>query len=108
MEHIKRFSIASQEVILCDDTIEEVEPEEEPSEIEEEINPLEEFFVKYKDELTTIQSITSLENFTEAFNFWLNEEILPITQNKAEEMLVKIIFKKIKKKFLPDDNSQAN
>ena len=104
MEHIKRFLEARQNVVLFDDTIEKEELEEELVEVEEEINPLEEFFEKYKDELMAVQSTNSLDNFTEAFNFWMKEEILPITKNKAEEMLLKNIFRKIKKKVLPDND----
>lgn len=105
MDHLKRFSEASQKEILFVETIEIETLQEEPIEIIEEINPLLEFFEKYKEELMAVASTSSLEIFTDVFNFWLKENILPLTKNKAEEMLLKRIFKKIKKRYLSEEDS---
>jgi len=93
--HIKDFVEVSKKPILTQDIFKIIEePEIEPVEI----NPLEPFFNKYYEELIAVATTNSLEKFTDAFKYWLQEDIFPLTLNKAEELLLKNIFKKIKKK----------
>ena len=102
--HIKDFVKVSKKPILTQDIFKLIE--EEKSEPVEEINPLEPFFKKYNDELAAVATTDTLDKFTEAFKFWLKEDVFPLTLNKAEELLLKSIFKKIKKKVqkLIDDS----
>jgi len=94
--HIKDFVKVSKKPILTQDIFKIIEEQEiEPV---EEINPLELFFKKYNDELAAVATTDTLDKFTEAFTFWLKEDVFPLTLNKAEELLLKNIFKKIKKK----------
>jgi len=93
--HIKEFVKVSKKPILTQDIFKIIEePEIEPVEI----NPLEIFFKKYNDELSAVDTTDTLDKFTEAFKFWLKEDVFPLTLSKAEELLLKNIFKKIKKK----------
>jgi hypothetical protein len=94
--HIKEFVKVSKKPILTQDIFKVIEEQE--SELVEEVNPLELFFKEYNDELAAVATTNTLEKFTEAFKFWLKENVFPLTLNKAEELLLKIIFKKIKKK----------
>ena len=94
--HIKEFVKVSKKPILTQDIFKIIEePEIEPV---EEVNPLEPFFNKYHEELAAVATTDSLEKFTETFKYWLQEDLFPLTLNKAEELLTKNIFKKIRKK----------
>ena len=95
--HIKEFVKVSKKPILTQDIFKVIEEQE--SEPVEEVNPLEPFFKKYNDELAAVATTNTLDKFTEAFKFWLKEDVFPLTLNKAEELLLKTIFKKIKKKI---------
>ncbi|HDZ18291.1 MAG TPA: hypothetical protein ENH75_08375, partial [archaeon] len=96
--HTKELIKVSTKDVFGDQDIFKEAPESEP-ELAEEYNPLEEFFNKYREELTIVASTSTLENFQEAFTFWMKEDVLPLTLNKAEELLLKNIFKKIRKKL---------
>ena len=102
MTPLKNMVEAYDNIILYQDYIEPTRLEEEDSELIEEINPLEKYFNKYYEELTAVPSTNSINKFMEAFNFWLKDEILPITYNKAEQVLLKIMFNKIKKKYFSE------
>ncbi|HEC37913.1 MAG TPA: hypothetical protein ENI29_06725 [bacterium] len=96
--HTKELIKVSTKDVFGDQDIFKEAPESEP-ELAEEYNPLEELFNKYREELTIVASTSTLENFQEAFTFWMKEDVLPLTLIKAEELLLKNIFKKIRKKL---------
>ncbi len=100
--HVKRMVEAYDNNVLYSEYIEESILEEDNGETIEEINPLEKYYNKYYEELTAVPSTNSFNKFMEAFNFWVKDEILPVTYNKAEQMLLNLIFKKINKKYLSE------
>jgi hypothetical protein len=108
MEHLRNMIDVFDKIVLYEEYIEESISQEnisgvgESNELIEEINPLEKFFKKYHEELTAVPSTDSLNKFMDSFNFWLKDEILPITYNKAEEVLLKLVFKEIKNDFLSE------
>jgi len=73
---------------------------EEIEDIIEEINPLEKYFHKYNEALTAVKSTDTLMKFMEAFNFWTQNQIIPVTYTKAEDVLIKIIFNTIQEEIL--------
>ena len=101
-KHINKMVEAYNNNVLYSELTKEPVEQEEVDELIEEINPLEKYFTKYLEELTAVRSTDSFNKFMEAFNFWLRDEIFPVTYNKAEQVLLKIMFKKIKKKYLSE------
>jgi hypothetical protein len=56
---------------------------------------LEKYFQKYHEALTAVKSTDTLTKFMESYQFWTNNQILPMTYNKAEEVRFKIVFNNI-------------
>ncbi|MBN1214603.1 MAG: hypothetical protein JXA99_04095 [Candidatus Lokiarchaeota archaeon] len=105
--HIKYMISAYENISLYQEYYETMSIEVEESEVIEEINPLEKYFKMYLEELTAVPSTDSINKFMDAFNFWLKDEILPVTYNKAEQVLLNIIFNKIKKRYLAELTSSV-
>jgi len=114
LEHVKGMIDIYDKVVLYSEQIEKPVSQEigsevgESSEPIEEINPLEKYFKMYNEELTAVSSTNSLIKFMDAFNLWLKDELLPLTYNKPEELLIRMIFRKIKKKYLNEDISSPS
>ena len=100
--HINNMVIAYDNNSLYQEYVDPTSLLEEDNEPIEELNPLEKYFKTYFEELTAVPSTNSINKFMEAFNFWLKDEILPITYNKAEQVLLKIVFNEIKTKYLSE------
>ena len=100
MEHIKKMREGYDKYVLFKDEIKTLITIEETDEIIEEINPLEKFFQKYNEALTAVKSTDTITKFMEAYSFWIKNQILPITYNKAEEILLKITFNNIQEEMI--------
>ena len=99
MEHISRMSEGYDKNILYKEEIIAPIEVEEADEIIEEFNPLEKYFQKYHEALTAVNSTDTLTKFMESYQFWTNNEILPVTYNKAEEVLLNIVFNNIQEEI---------
>ncbi|MFX1340532.1 MAG: hypothetical protein ACFFDK_18125, partial [Promethearchaeota archaeon] len=95
MEHIERMREGYDKIILYKEEFLAHIPIEQPDEVIEEFNPLEKYFQKYHEALTAVKSTETLTKFMESYQFWTNNQILPVTYNKAEEVLLKIVFNSI-------------
>jgi hypothetical protein len=103
MNHVKRMQEGYDKNILYKEEILVQTEVEEPEEVIEEINPLEKYYQKYYEALTAIKATNSLTKFMETYNFWIKNQILPVTYNKAEQELLKIVFKNIQEELLNED-----
>ena len=99
MDHIERMREGYDKNILYKEELMAPLLVEETDEIIEVFNPLEKYFQKYHEALTAVKSTETLTKFMESFQFWTNNQILPVTYNKAEEVLLKIIFNDIQEEM---------
>jgi hypothetical protein len=99
MDHIERMREGYDKNILYKEEILAPLLVEEADEVVEEYNPLEKYFEKYHEALTAVKSTESLTKFMESYQFWTNNQILPVTYNKAEEVLLKIVFNNIQEEI---------
>ena len=99
MDHIERMREGYDKNILYKEEIMAPLLVEETDEVIEEFNPLEKYFQKYHEALTAVTSTETLTKFMESFQFWINNQILPVTYNKAEEVLLKIVFNNVQEEI---------
>ncbi|MFX1257465.1 MAG: hypothetical protein ACFFAN_06385 [Promethearchaeota archaeon] len=99
VNHINKMREGYDKNILYREEIKPTIKVEKSDEIIEEINPLEKYFKNYNEALTAVKSTNTLTKFMETYDFWTNNQILPVTYNKAEEVLLKIVFKIIHKEM---------
>ncbi len=99
MDHIERMRQGYDKNILYKEELLAPLPVEETDEEIEQFNPLEKYFLKYHEALTAVKSTESLTKFMESYQFWTNNQILPMTYNKAEEVLLKIVFNNIQEEM---------
>ena len=95
MEHIERMREGYDKNILYKEEFMAPIPIQQPDELFEEFNPLEKYFQKYYEALAAVKSTETLTKFMESYQFWTNNQILPVTYNKAEEVLLKMVFNNI-------------
>ncbi len=99
MDHIERMREGYDKYILYKEEIMAPLLVEKTDEVIDEFNPLEKYFQKYHEALTAVKSTETLTKFMESFQFWTNNQILPVTYNKAEEVLLKIVFNDIQEEM---------
>lgn len=99
IDHIERMREGYDKNILYKEELMAPLPVEQTDEVIEEFNPLEKYFQKYHEALTAVKSTETLTKFMESFQFWTNNQILPVTYNKAEEVLLKIVFNDIQEEM---------
>jgi hypothetical protein len=92
MDHIERMREGYDKNVLYKEELMVPLLVEKTDEVIDEFNPLEKYFQKYHEALTAVKSTETLTKFMESFQFWTNNQILPVTYNKAEEVLLKIVF----------------
>ncbi|MFX0072649.1 MAG: hypothetical protein ACFFAO_16315, partial [Candidatus Hermodarchaeota archaeon] len=99
MNHIKNMREGYDKNVLYKEEITTHIDIEETEELIEEINPLEKYYHKYNEALTAVKSTDTLTKFMESFQFWIKNQILPLTYNKAEQVLLKIVFNQIQEEL---------
>ncbi|TFG07702.1 MAG: hypothetical protein EU539_04295 [Promethearchaeota archaeon] len=105
MNHLKKMREGYDKNILYKEEITTPLDIVETEEIVEEINPLQKYFQKYNEALSAVKSTDTLTKFMESYQFWLNNQIFPLTYNKAEQVLLKIVFNRIQEELNDQDNS---
>jgi len=99
MDHIERMREGYDKNVLYKEELMVPLLVEKTDEVIDEFNPLEKYFQKYHEALTAVKSTETLTKFMESFQFWTNNQILPVTYNKAEEVLLKIVFNDIQEEI---------